>query len=154
MKHEPSSRQKPLELGRSFVSAAAEIRTFGVSTQDVTAIDNWIEQVAAGWRASERAAFKARLCVAELAANVLEHGGPKSDGDHIVVMLSRAGDGIEVEFLDSLRPFDPTAEPATAKFPPSEKGGRGLVLVQAYADELSYSNDGTYNRIKLKIKSA
>jgi anti-sigma regulatory factor (Ser/Thr protein kinase) len=136
------------------VSAAAEIRTFGVSTQDVTAIDNWIEQVAASWNASERAAFKARLCIAELAANVLEHGGPKSDRDHIVVMLSRAGDGIEVEFLDSLKPFDPTAEPATAKFPPSEKGGRGLVLVQAYADGLSYSNDGTYNRVKFKIRSA
>ncbi len=107
------------------VSAAAEIRTFGVSTQDVTAIDNWIEQVAASWNASERAAFKARLCIAELAANVLEHGGPKSDRDHIVVMLSRAGDGIEIEFLDSLKPFDPTASQPQPSFRPPKRAGGG-----------------------------
>jgi serine/threonine-protein kinase RsbW len=135
------------------LSAATETRTFGIGTQDVTAIDAWIEQVAAKWSANARSVFRARLCVAELAANVLEHGSPGPD-DRIVVTLCNVGDGVEVEFLDTLKPFDPTTASPTAKTQPSEAGGLGLKLVHAYAEELSYSNDGTYNRVKLKIKSA
>ena len=134
------------------MSAAAATRTFGVSTQDVTAIDDWIEQVAAKWSASKRTVFRARLCVAELAANALEHGGSKP-GDHVVVTICHVGDGIEIEFLDSCKPFDPMTKAAAAKPLPSEAGGLGLMLIRACADELSYSNDGTYNRVKLKIKS-
>ena len=134
------------------MSAAAEIRTFDISISDVAAIDDWIEQVAAKWRASERTMFNARLCIAELAANAFEHGGSKPD-DHIVVMLRQVDGSLEIEFLDSLRPFDPTTAVA-AKSPPSGAGGLGLTLVRAYANDLSYSNDGTYNRVKFKIKSA
>jgi len=136
------------------VSGPAQIRTFGINASEVTAIDEWIEQIAARWSANERTAFNARLCVAELAANVLEHGRASSDeSDHIVVTLRQAGDGIEIEFLDSLGPFDPTAKAAETKSPPSEPGGLGLVLIHAYAEELNYSNDGTYNRVRFKIKS-
>lgn len=135
------------------VSIAAESRTFAVSTQGVTAIDEWIEQVAARWKTSERALFKARLCVAELAANALEHGGVGAGDDHIVVTLCPVGDGIEVEFLDTRALFDPTAHAIGAKPPPSDVGGLGLTLIRAYADEWSYANDGTYNRIKLTIRS-
>ena len=134
------------------VSIAAESRTFAISTQGVTAIDAWIEQVAAHWSTSESALFKARLCVAELAANVLEHGRPDVGGDHIVVTIGPVDDGIEVEFLDTRAPFDPTAHAVAAKPSPSNVGGLGLTLIRAYADEWSYANDGTYNRIKLKIK--
>jgi serine/threonine-protein kinase RsbW len=135
------------------LSATTETRTFGIGTQDVTAIDAWIEQVAAKWSASEQSVFRARLCVAELAANVLEHGNPGPD-DRIVVTFCNVGDGIEIEFLDTLKPFDPTKEAPTTKTQPSEAGGLGLKLVHAYAEEMTYSNDGTYNRVKLKIKSA
>jgi anti-sigma regulatory factor (Ser/Thr protein kinase) len=136
------------------VSIAAESRTFGVSTQGVTAIDDWIEQVAARWQISERATFNLRLCIAELAANALEHGSAGSGADQIVVTLAQASDGVEVEFLDSRAPFDPTANTRPAKPSPSEAGGLGLMLLRAYAEELSYCNDGTYNRVKFKIRSA
>jgi serine/threonine-protein kinase RsbW len=135
------------------LSATIETRTFGIGTQDVTAIDAWIEQVAAKWSANERSVFRARLCIAELAANALEHGDPKP-GDRIVVTLCNVGDGVEIEFLDTLKPFDPTKEPSTTKTQPSEAGGLGLKLVHAYAEELSYSNDGRYNRLKFKIKTS
>ncbi len=128
-------------------------RTFGVSEGDVTAIDDWIERVAEKWAISQRAAFRARLCVAELAANVLEHGSKNADGGHIVVTIREATDGVEVEFLDSLGPFDLTRAPETPS-PPSEVGGWGLKLVRAYAKELSYVNDGRYNRVRFKISSA
>jgi hypothetical protein len=33
-------------------------------------------------------------------------------------------------------------------------GGRGLMLVRSYAEDISYCNDGTHNRVALTIKSA
>lgn len=134
------------------VNAAAETRTFGISTQDVTAIDDWIEQVVAGWTTGERTVFKARLCIAELAANALEHGGSTPD-DHIIVTLRDGGDGVEIEFMDSLKPFDPVTNADGAKPQPTEVAGRGLMLVRNYARELSYRNDGTYNRVQFTIGS-
>ena len=137
------------------MSGAAQIRTFGISVGEVTAIDDWIEQIAARWSINERAAYNARLCVAELAANVVEHGCASSgESDHIVVTLRQTADGVEIEFLDSSRPFDPTRRAAETKFPPSEAGGLGLMLLHAYAKELNYVNDGIYNRVRFKIASA
>ena len=133
------------------MNAAVQTRTFGVRSDEVTAIDSWVEKVAAQWGESERTVFGARLCIAELAANVLEHGGSKSGTDHIIVTICHLGDGIGIEFLDSREAFDPTATAVATKS--SACGGRGLTLLHAYADDLTYSNDGIYNRVKLKIKS-
>lgn len=138
------------------VTVAVQTRTFGVSTGDIGAIDSWVETVAAQWGKSERAVFGARLCIAELAANVLEHGGARSSDDHIIVTICRLDDGIGIEFLDSREAFDPTAKAVATKSTSTKSagvGGLGLMLLQAGADDLTYCNDGTYNRVKLKIKS-
>jgi anti-sigma regulatory factor (Ser/Thr protein kinase) len=137
------------------VSGAAQIRTFGISASEVTAIDEWIEQIAARWSTNDRVAFNARLCVAELAANVLEHGRASADEkDHIVITLRQVMDGLEIEFRDSLGPFDSAVKAKGPKPAPSEAGGLGLMLIQSYAKDLSYANDGNYNRVRFKIASA
>ena len=135
------------------MNAAVQQRTFGISLAEVSAIDSWVEDVAVQLGASAQAAFGARLCIAELAANALEHGISRSDNDHIVVTIEPLGDGIGVGFSDSRAAFDPTAEGAAAGSDPANGGGRGLLLLHAYADDLSYVNDGTYNRVKFKVKS-
>ena len=133
------------------VNASAQTRTFGVSVSEVSAIDDWVEDVAAQLGASKQVAFGARLCVAELAANVLEHGLACSAEDHIVITIDRLDDRIGVEFLDSRAAFDPTVEVSGPD--PENAGGRGLLLLHAYADDLSYANDGAYNRLKFKVKA-
>jgi serine/threonine-protein kinase RsbW len=139
------------------VNAAVETRTFGVSAREVVAIDGWVEQVATRWGASERTVLRTRLCVAELAGNVLEHGGAPSGLDQIVVTLRHLGNGIEVEFLDTRGPFDPTggiALPDAVSIESLRPGGLGLRLVRAYAKDLSYRRDGARNRVTLKIDSS
>lgn len=136
------------------MSTAVETRTFGIRIDEVTAIDRWVEAVGARWGESEETVFAARLCLAELAGNVLEHGPQRSDDDHVIIMLSRLSDGVGIEFLDSCAAFDPTATLVASGTPHTNDGGRGLKLLRAYANELSYSHDGTYNRVRLKIKSA
>jgi anti-sigma regulatory factor (Ser/Thr protein kinase) len=133
------------------VNDGVQTRTFDVSVDGVTAMDGWIEHIAAQWGLSERAGFEARLCIAELAANVLEHGKARSRNDHIVITIDRSRDGIEVKFLDSRERFDPTA-PRPVADAPANSGGRGLVLLQAYARDLTYEADGDYNRVTFKIK--
>lgn len=138
------------------MNAAVETRTFGVSAQAVVAIDDWVLQVARQWGASERTVFRVRLCIAELAGNVLEHGCAHVGDDHIVVTLRHLGDGIGVEFLDSCARFDPTGEIDTIRAASIENlrpGGWGLRLLRAYAAELSYRHDGERNRVTLKIRS-
>ncbi len=132
--------------------ADTQTRTFASSREDVAAIDDWIETLGPQWDESERTMFRVRLCVAELAANVVEHGIPQSGDDDIVVTLRQAGDAIEIEFVDARGPFDPTrgaARPDTGGL--IMPGGRGLMLINAYATDLSYRRDGIHNRTTLKI---
>jgi anti-sigma regulatory factor (Ser/Thr protein kinase) len=134
-----------------------ETRTFGVNRNDVAAIDEWLEEISARWGANERAMFGVRLCIAELAANTLEHGTAVSSEDHIIVTVRSDQLGIQIEFLDSRAPFDPTAKPRALREELLESAhprGRGLCLVHLYADRLTYSHDGTYNRVSLTIKQA
>ena len=138
------------------VREQTETRSFGMSGSEVVAIDGWLEGICARWGANERAMFGARLCVAELAANAVEHGVARTDADHMVVTVRRRGNGIELEFLDSRAPFDPTghARAAAAQSVKSEvPGGYGLPLLHAYATGLTYSHDGTYNRVRLTVGS-
>ena len=137
----------------SIVRNDIQERSFDVTVEAVTAMDCWIEDIAAQWGLSERVAFGARLCVAELAANVLEHGVARSRDDRIIVKLDRLRDGIEVEVADSREFFDPTISRPPAEVPASS-GGRGLLLLQSYACDLTYVADGHYNRTRFKIKSA
>ena len=86
-----------------------ETRVCEIDRGEVAKVDEWIEAVGRKWGESERTTFAARICVAELFANVIEHGNAKSDRDHITVTLTRRHDGIGIEFLDTCAPFDPTA---------------------------------------------
>jgi anti-sigma regulatory factor (Ser/Thr protein kinase) len=134
------------------VNGDVQRRTFTVTVDGVTAIDSWVEQIASQWGLSERTAFGARLCLAELAANVLEHGVARSQDDHIIITMDRVRDGIEVEFVDSRERFDPTA-PRSVADAPANGGGRGLTLLRAYALDLTYVADANYNRTRFKINA-
>ncbi|HLH98892.1 MAG TPA: ATP-binding protein [Xanthobacteraceae bacterium] len=139
-------------------SGDGQTRTFRVTPDGISAADAWIEEVGRHWGIAERTAFGARICVAEIAANVLEHGGIKPDGPaQLGVTLTRRDSGLDVEITDSGRPFDPTAAP---ELPVSDTieaahiGGLGLRLVRSYASEVTYRHDGVCNRLTLRLRTA
>jgi serine/threonine-protein kinase RsbW len=134
--------------------SAVETLTFDAARQEADRIDTFIETTGRRWGADPKTIFSARLCVAELFANVIEHGGATSGRDRIIVTLARRRDGIGIEFLDSGAPFDPTAFRLAEKpdsIDAAAINGRGLRLIRAYAGEFAYRHDGTYNRITLSI---
>jgi serine/threonine-protein kinase RsbW len=131
-------------------------RAFGITRGGVALIDDWLEQVGGAWGADARTMFRVRLCVAELAANAVEHGVPRSGADEMAVTLRRVPDGIAVEFRDTRAPFDPTAPPSRPRadsIATAQPSGRGLLLLHAYARNLAYSYDGTHNRVTLTVAS-
>jgi sigma-B regulation protein RsbU (phosphoserine phosphatase) len=138
-------------------SADGQTRTFRVTPAEISAADTWIEEVGRRWGIAERTAFGARICVAEIAANVLEHGAARAEPAQLGVTLRRRESGLDVEITDSGRPFDPTALPqcpVSDSVEAAHVGGLGLRLVRSYASEVSYRHDGVCNHLTLRLRAA
>ncbi|HUI97152.1 MAG TPA: ATP-binding protein [Xanthobacteraceae bacterium] len=136
------------------VETPAETQSFAVTARDLGLIDDWIEAVGARWQADARTVFAARVCVAELAANVLEHAAATAAPDRITVTLRQCGAAIGVDFVDARTPFDPS-RPLTAAAATTvdglPAGGRGLRLLHAYAADLAWRHDGGCNRVTFRV---
>jgi anti-sigma regulatory factor (Ser/Thr protein kinase) len=128
-----------------------ETRTFGVNPADARSMDDWAANVGGRWDIDTRTLFAARLCIAELFNNVIEHGTDRSGGDHVVLTLKRQDTGLVVEFMDTRGKFDPTNTIGRSERLVKAVGGHGLLLVRAYSSELGYHHDGKYNRTTLRI---
>jgi serine/threonine-protein kinase RsbW len=137
-------------------AAMAEIRSYIATPDRLADIDGWIEHAASAWRLPEEVAFRARVCVAEVLANLLQHGRARQDGDDIQITLRPCPPALDVEIADSGRPFDPTAcAVAAAAAPASEVlGGRGLRLLGAYASGMSYRRSNRWNILSLRVAPA
>ena len=137
--------------------AAAETRSFKATPDDIADIDAWIEAATTGWPVAEDTVFRSRVCVAEIAANVMEHGRAQADWDEITITLRPLPPALEVEITDTGRPFDPTRRPETVTVAgqiPDPLGGRGLRLLRAYASAMTYRRAGGRNILTLRVAPA
>src|SRR5258708_4675125 len=114
---------------------ATETRSFVAARPEIPAIDRWIEDVTSTWDLAEGVLFRARVCVAEIADNLLEYGCAQPGRDEIRLTLRQRGPAIEVEISDTGREFDPT-RPAAHSTAADAVGGCGLRLVRAYASRM------------------
>src|SRR3954453_10974768 len=109
-------------------------RTFRGTPAEFSAADAWIEEISRKLGVADQTAFRARVCVAEVAANVLEHGGGTGEAAEITITLHAFDAGLDIEIKDTGRPFDITAAP-TRGLPQSIEsaniGGLGLHLIRS-----------------------
>ena len=134
-------------------AAAAETRAIVATADGLSELDGWIERVGAAWRLPAEVVFRARVCVAEVAANLMEHGRALMTGDQLTVELRPDGTGLEIELTDTGRAFDPTV--AGAGISSAETvGGRGLRLLRAYAATMSYRRAAGRNILRLRVVPA
>ena len=116
-------------------------------------MDGWIESVGERWGIDPRTLFRARVCVSELSANIVEHGGVVPGAGEIAIKLHHVKPELEIEISDPGRAFDPF-DPARIEPVPHEIGGRGLRLVRAYAQALSYRRHQDRNIVTLQLAPA
>ena len=76
--------------------------------------------------------------------------------DCVSYLIQVAGDVFEVEIVDDGIAFNPLIDtPAPDLLSDLDDrpiGGLGVHMVKFYMDDLSYSHDGTYNRLKMTLK--
>lgn len=88
----------------------------------------------------ERDRIRFEIAVAEVAANIAEHGAGAA---RVSLRLSSSPDRIEAVFEDDGAPVE-----ATPERPPAgdAERGRGLLLARSAVDRFSYERDGATNR--------
>jgi serine/threonine-protein kinase RsbW len=99
----------------------------------------------------EDAVFELNLVLEELFVNSVRHGGCEGVRDAARVRLGR-GNGIEVEYRDRGRPFDPTQAPEPDIHAPLEEregGGLGIHLVRRIMREVRYCRVDDGNQINM-----
>ncbi len=89
-------------------AAAAETCSIIATPDGICALDGWIERIGASWRLPGDVVFRARVCVAEVAANLMEHGCTNAEGERMTVVMRADGAALDMELRDTGRAFDPT----------------------------------------------
>lgn len=100
---------------------------------------------------SPESSFAIRLALEEAVVNAHKHGNRADPRKHIVVSYAVLPDRVIVRVRDEGEGFDPDHVPdPTAPDRLSLPSGRGLMLMRAYLDEVSYNERG--NEVQL-VKS-
>jgi anti-sigma regulatory factor (Ser/Thr protein kinase) len=112
-----------------------------------------VERVTASWQVDPKPVFRLRVCLAELAGNIVEHGG--GDAGPIAVTLASEAEGLAADIVDGGLAFDPTTQPATppAALADTTPSGRGLLTVHRLAQNLAYRRAGGRNHLHLLVPS-
>ena len=90
----------------------------------------------------ERDRIRFEIAVAEVAANIAEHGAG-AGAAHVSLRLSSSPGRIQAVFEDDGAPVESMPEQPPAG---DAERGRGLLLARAAVDRFSYERDGATNR--------
>jgi serine/threonine-protein kinase RsbW len=126
-------------------------RTFSADGDGIACLDDWLEETTAQWGVGENIAFRTRLCVAELATNLMQHDS-RIRGATFTVTLARDGCRANVDYFDNGRAFDPTRGPTdrpSFSLETDKIGGLGLHLLRSYAAQLGWERVADHNHVSL-----
>jgi serine/threonine-protein kinase RsbW len=106
------------------------------------------EAKACGYR--ENATFAVKLALEEAVTNAFRHGNHCDPSKHITVRYKVTKKRIEIEVEDEGNGFEPSLvpDPTQPEFI-DRPHGRGIMLMQAYLDEVEFSKTG--NTVRLAI---
>ena len=125
----------------------------------------WIETLAAVQRFPEELSFDIQVCVEELFANLVRHGGGLWSDDPAAlaeaqtpilmsILVTVGSGGVTVLLEDNGTPFDVAAAPPKQVDRPLEAarpGGLGIQLIKKLSSELAYAHVDGLNRTTLKF---
>jgi anti-sigma regulatory factor (Ser/Thr protein kinase) len=121
----------------------------------IVGADDWLEDSAGSCGVDAATSLRVRVCVAELAANLMQHGAP-APGATFTVTLAHDGGDVSLDYFDRGCAFDPTLardDEALRRVGDAQIGGFGLHLLRSYASLLTYERDADLNHVSLLFAS-
>ena len=109
-------------------------------------LHDWLDDRLAGFAIPDAVAHAVRLCLEEAVLNVVIHGYGVGQPGEITVSLRPSRSALLAVVSDRAKRFDPT-RPAPPRSAPAGDGGRGLRLIQRFADIRRYRYAGDGNRL-------
>lgn len=119
----------------------------------------WLEAAALQQRVPAEQIARLDLCLNEVLANILAHGGPPARASEVRLQLrvnhDSAVDEAAVTISDSGIAFDPLAYQAGARagtLEEIEPGGFGLIMMKEAADDLDYERSEGRNQLTFTVR--
>ena len=118
----------------------------------------WLRKHGEGLAVPGEPMDRLEICLNEVLANLLEHGGAPVARQPIRLRLEAitpgAGAGVRLVVCDGGRPFDPLVvsdKPLPATLGEASPGGLGLRLLRAYTDAMDYRVLENGNELRLEM---
>lgn len=139
------------------LSLSAEL-AIRATVDDMRPASAWLEQSCETWGVPTPEVLRLDLCLNEVLANVVAHGG---DGAlrcpvslRLEVIVDDQTHRASVTVQDGGTAFDATASPQKPRpltLAEAEPGGLGLLMMREYADELSYRRNADQNELTFSV---
>jgi serine/threonine-protein kinase RsbW len=118
----------------------------------------WLRECGEGLAVPADQIDRLEVCLNEVLANLLEHGGTPTAREPIRLRLEAispaGGAGVCLVISDAGEPFDPlvvTDKPLPAHLGEASPGGLGLRLVRAYTDGMAYRVLENCNELSIEM---
>lgn len=112
-------------------------------TTEARRVQDDIERLIRGGRASDQEVFSVRLALEEALVNAIKHGNQMDRDKKVFISYRFGGDRLEVRITDEGQGFDPSDVPDPTAIENLERPcGRGLMLMRHYMTEVMYNERG------------
>jgi anti-sigma regulatory factor (Ser/Thr protein kinase) len=122
---------------------------------DVGSAVEWAGLLASEAGLSEEMRFSIEVCLEEALVNLVLHGEAADGGKDIAVDFGVGSTGCTVLVTDRCAPYDVVNEalPDREGEAVMREGGRGLMLLRAFATELAYASEQGRNALRMTFRS-
>jgi anti-sigma regulatory factor (Ser/Thr protein kinase) len=141
------------------VAAEARQRAVRASEDDVRLASEWLEQACGELDVPAEQVLRLDLCLNEVLANIIAHGGPSARAAPVILSLDAGSDGGEsyatLSLADAGTPFNPlmvNARPQARTLADATPGGLGLTMIANYSDRLDYAFRDGRNHLDLTVR--
>lgn len=112
------------------------------SLSELDLLNKELKRIAEWWKLSQKIIFQINLVLDELFTNTVSYGYSDDSVHEVLITIDYNADRILLTMVDDGMAFNPAEKRNyDTKLPPTQRepGGLGILLVQKYIDELSYT---------------
>lgn len=143
-----------MQAGRTEPSSADELEISG-NVAEIRRAAEWLTSVCRQHNVPQDPIGRLELCLHEVLANVITHGGETALAAPIRLRLEMQLDAASVTVSDAGMPFDPRSVPEKVlpnTLQEASPGGLGLVMIRRSADRVDYRYERGLNHFTFGVQ--